>query len=420
MLQFFATINQDIKTKANHPHIRLGGLAFEIEGVETNQKHRNMNTIIKLAKKVFAPVMFAVMLMPFMAFGQQYTVTVTPSNASYGTVSGGGTYESGATATLTAYPNDGYEFAGWKDANGNDYTDEQVMTGLTESKTPLELYAQWDAAPYTVTFDANGGEVLQGTKTVTYLQPYGELPTPVKYDYANSILGGKYSFKEWNTEADGNGDTITSSSIYANTDDTTLYAIWNDQFTVTIYNGESETPTTASYGVGDIVYLNAQNVAGKQFLYWEVDGAKKAYTKDYSMRMFQGKDLTIRAIYGSESDLESQQPGTYISDIYRQYNNNKVVVRSYSYVPDGYEIVKAGVIATLDANIANGTFDDQTATYVRPEDNNGNSNNYYFTWSKKDVTSGQTVYVKAYLIYKDADGVEHTIYGDLVTATLTE
>ena len=140
------------------------------------------------------------------------------------------------------------------------------------------------------------------------------------------------------------------------------------------------------------------------------------------MYMYQCKYLTIIAIYGSENDLESQQPGTYISDIYRQYSDNKVVVRSYSYIPDGYKIVRAGVIATFDANIANGTFDDQTATYVRPDEDNDNINdyNYYFTWSKSNVTSEDTVYVKAYLKYKDADGVEHTIYGDLVTATLTE
>lgn len=330
--------------------------------------------------------------------------------------------KAGDSLKKNAFVRDGYVFTGWKDADNNDYTDEQVMADLTESKTPLELYAQWDAAPYTVTFNANGGEVLQSAKTVTYLQPYGELPTPVRYDYTNGMLGSKYGFKEWNTKADGNGDTITSSSIYENTDDTTLYAIWNDRFTVTIYNGESETPTIASYGIGDIIYLNAQNVTGKQFLYWEVDGIKKSYIDNCSMYMYQGKDLTIRAIYGSESDLESQQPGTYISDIYRQYNSNKIIVRSYSYVPDGYKIVRAGVIATLDANIANGTFDDQTATYVRPYEDNDNINDhsYYFTWSKSSVTSEQTVYVKAYLKYKDADGVEHTIYGDSVTATLTE
>ena len=332
--------------------------------------------------------------------------------------------KAGDSLKKNAFTRNGYEFAGWKDADNNEYTDEQVMADLTESKTPLELYAQWNAKSYAVTFNANGGEVLQGAKTVKYQQPYGELPTPVRYDYVvdpnGSILGSKYGFKEWNAKADGTGETITSSSIYENTDNITLYAIWNDQFTVTIYNGESETPTIANYGIDSVVDLNAQNVDGKQFLYWEVDGAKKSYIKDYGMRMFQGKDLTIRAIYGSESDSVSQQPGTYVSDIYRQYDDNRIVVRSYSYVPDGYEIVKAGVIATLDANIANGILDDQTATYPRAASVNGSSDNYYYTWTKSNVTSDQTVYVKAYLIYKDADGVEHTIYGDLVTATLTE
>ena len=326
--------------------------------------------------------------------------------------------KAGDSLKKNAFTRDGYVFTGWKDADNNEYTDEQVMADLAESKTPLELYAQWDTAPYAVTFDANGGEVLQSTKTVTYLQPYDELPTPVRYNYADSMLRGKYGFKEWNTKADGSGDTITSSSIYTNTNNTTLYAIWNDQFTITIYNGESETPTIASYRKDDVIDLNAQNVAGKQFLYWEVDGAKKSYLENYQMYMYQGKDLTIRAIYGSESDLESQQPGTYISDIYRQYSSNKIVVRAYSYVPNGYENVEAGVIATLDANIANGTFDDQTATYKRVS--SPDSNNYYFTWTKSNVTSEQTIYVKAYLKYKDADGVEHTMYGDLVTATLTE
>ncbi len=325
----------------------------------------------------------------------------------------------GTLPTITTSP-EGKVFAGWYTAaEGGEKVEDGSAFISDDTHT---LYAQWEAAPYTVTFDANGGEILQSTKTVTYLQSYGELPTPVRYDYENLILGSKYSFKEWNTEADGSGETITSSSIYANAGDTTLYAIWNEQFTVTIYNGESETPTIASYRIDDEVELNAQDVAGKQFLYWEVDGVKKSYGKNYSMRMFQGKDLTIRAIYGSESDLESQQPGTYISDIYRQYDDNKIVVRSYSYVPDGYEIVEAGVIATLDANIANGTFDDQTATYVRTgrNDSGTNYNNYYFTWSKSNVTSEDTVYVKAYLKYKDVDGVEHTMYGDLVTATLTE
>ncbi|MBR5982765.1 MAG: leucine-rich repeat domain-containing protein, partial [Bacteroidales bacterium] len=48
---------------------------------------------------------------------QQYTITVLANNDEYGMVSGGGTYEEGATATLTAIPNQGYRFVSWSDDN---------------------------------------------------------------------------------------------------------------------------------------------------------------------------------------------------------------------------------------------------------------------------------------------------------------
>ena len=47
----------------------------------------------------------------------QYTITVTANNDAYGTVTGGGVYDSAATATLTATPNEGYKFVNWDDGN---------------------------------------------------------------------------------------------------------------------------------------------------------------------------------------------------------------------------------------------------------------------------------------------------------------
>lgn len=46
-----------------------------------------------------------------------YTLNVVSNNTTYGTVSGGGAFESGATATITATPNDGYRFVKWSDGN---------------------------------------------------------------------------------------------------------------------------------------------------------------------------------------------------------------------------------------------------------------------------------------------------------------
>lgn len=46
-----------------------------------------------------------------------YTISVSSANTSMGTVSGGGTYEEGATATVTATPKSGYKFTRW--SNGS-------------------------------------------------------------------------------------------------------------------------------------------------------------------------------------------------------------------------------------------------------------------------------------------------------------
>ena len=48
-----------------------------------------------------------------------YSISTEASPSSYGTVSGGGSYNYGATATLIATPNTGYKFVKWNDGNTN-------------------------------------------------------------------------------------------------------------------------------------------------------------------------------------------------------------------------------------------------------------------------------------------------------------
>lgn len=48
-----------------------------------------------------------------------YTITVASADEAMGTVSGGGKYSAGATATITATANDGYEFVKWNDGDTN-------------------------------------------------------------------------------------------------------------------------------------------------------------------------------------------------------------------------------------------------------------------------------------------------------------
>lgn len=53
----------------------------------------------------------------FEANVQRYTITVMSANNNMGTVSGGGTYEEGTQATITATPAENHHFVSWNDGN---------------------------------------------------------------------------------------------------------------------------------------------------------------------------------------------------------------------------------------------------------------------------------------------------------------
>ena len=72
-----------------------------------------------------------------------YTLTVNSANPSMGSVSGGGTYNSGATATLTATANSGYHFTQWQDGNTSNprtvtVTGDATYTAYFEADAPTQ------------------------------------------------------------------------------------------------------------------------------------------------------------------------------------------------------------------------------------------------------------------------------------------
>lgn len=75
-----------------------------------------------------------------------YIITVTSDNPTMGTVTGGGNYAAGVTATLTAIPNTGYHFVQWQDGN----TQNPRTITVTGNATYTATFAP-DAAPATVT-----------------------------------------------------------------------------------------------------------------------------------------------------------------------------------------------------------------------------------------------------------------------------
>ena len=118
---------------------------------------------------------------------------------------------------------EGYQFYKWNtepDGSGEEYDDNESVTDLCGPYKTLDLYAQWEANEYEVTFDANGGTVDPTTKTVTFAGNYGELPVPVNDDSA---------FHGWYLD----GERITETSIVSTADEHTLVALWDEPVKVT-------------------------------------------------------------------------------------------------------------------------------------------------------------------------------------------
>ena len=109
----------------------------------------------------------------------------------------------------------GYDFGGWylsSEFEGDAVTEITLGNNLT-----IDLYARWIPYTYTITFDANGGELAETTMTVGYEQPY-TLPVPTKTGY---------TFTGWY-----NGETRVSDGTWSEASDATLTAGW----TAAVYN----------------------------------------------------------------------------------------------------------------------------------------------------------------------------------------
>lgn len=139
---------------------------------------------------------------------KDYTVTFFADDKIVGTE----TVEEGGTLPVSKFP-----AVPTKTGHNGVWDVAEDLVNITENKTVTAIYT---AQTYTVTLDANGGELGSNSVTVTYGQPYGELPEPTAYD--DSV-----AFDGWYTAAVG-GEQVTEATIVTTTADHTLYAHWRN------------------------------------------------------------------------------------------------------------------------------------------------------------------------------------------------
>ena len=121
-----------------------------------------------------------------------YNVSVSSENSSMGTVSGGGQYEEGATATITATAKSGYKFTKWSNgSHENPYSftvtqDVSLTAYFEQSSTPQSNSKFWNMSD--ADFKSLG--TLTSDKTVNGLTIYATSSKNVVIDESSQKIDG--------------------------------------------------------------------------------------------------------------------------------------------------------------------------------------------------------------------------------------
>lgn len=202
-----------------------------------------------------------------------------------------------------------YTFAGWYTAA----VDGEEVNSSTVITSDMEIFAHWTETTrsYTLTYNANGGEVSPASKSVLYGAEYGDLPEPTKAATAQYT----YTFAGWFTDAEA-GTQVTSSTTMT-TAGATIYAHWTatvNEYTVTVKAGYRDTDGTGDYteattggtatGGGEVEYgnetvINASPATGYLFDGWYTalnDGVQASTLEEYDVKSVT-EDITLYALF---------------------------------------------------------------------------------------------------------------------------
>ena len=158
-------------------------------------------------------------------------------------------FEYGSTLTFTATPADGYrvlEPQGWfsdeagKISLGKGTANTYTIDPLTGAASVFVAFEKIPASTYIVTFNANGGSGTMNSQSFTENVPQNLA--------VNEFTRTGYTFSNWNTQADGKGDSYTDGqSVTLTTAGLTLYAQWTAKtYTVNFVQEGATTPGTNS------------------------------------------------------------------------------------------------------------------------------------------------------------------------------
>ncbi len=319
-------------------------------------------------------------------------------------------YPIGSKITLSC---DDTDFAYWQNNAGTILSRESKYSFVVTGKETISaVFNEIVDNKVTLIFESFYGQVI-ATKQLASDEIANNPDLPVRTGY--TALG-------WDFDGDGKiteNDTLKNAiEIGLKLDSRTVkivpvYELIDETYTITVENGTG----SGTYNQNDIVTAVAKEAeTGMKFSHWKdnANGNILSYNEKYVF--YVSENTSIMAVYvetGTKVDAKGATNIVGLNQTDVSKGKGKLSFVSMSTVPNGCKINKAGIIATNNFELANSNeFTDKKATFVRGMSSNKKAVRY--TWTKS-VQSGETWYVRAYLVYTDLNGNVHTVYGNMVS-----
>ena len=218
----------------------------------------------------------------------QYSVNLSSNPSNGGTTSGGGTYNSGSSVTITATPNSGYTFTNWTENGSAVSTSSSYTFTISGNRTLVANFGVIPPTQYSVNLSSNpsNGGTTSGGGTHNSGSSVTITATP----------NSGYTFTNW-TE---NGSAVSTSSSYTFTinGNRTLVAnfavIPPTQYSVNLSSNPSNGGTTSgggTYNSGSSATVTATPNSGYTFTNWTVNGSAVSTSSSYTFTINGNRTL---------------------------------------------------------------------------------------------------------------------------------
>lgn len=181
-------------------------------------------------------------------------------------------------------------------------TNKLYVNTTTNSSNQIWKLESANNDTYTIYFDANGGTVSETSKTVSFGDKYGTLPTPTRTGY---------TFKGWFTATSG-GTQATSATTMSTVGDRTLYAQWTvNSYTVSWSESTGTTITVNRTSSPNKGAATGTLLSGATVYYGDVLSVTYGSKSGYTISSQGNTSITVKGNITSSHIYATATPKTY-------------------------------------------------------------------------------------------------------------